>query len=566
MSEKNSKGLSISFRVDSGFLDHNNRVITAHNVDISRTADNVTYTKIDLPDFYERIFGEALAEYNAKQKRADRQIPDYYEHVKNSGKGKLFYEVVVQFGDLHDCGLGSENWNTAKSMLDNYMREFEQRNPNLKVFNAVMHLDESTPHLHIDFVPVAHKGQRGMPLKNSMSGALREQGFSSANRMENEWTAWSENERSVMEKILLKHGLRREDKNVHRPHLSVEDYKKAALEARNISEINAHITALKKKPEKELTSEDAVLLNNQNDFLRAEIMKRNETISDLSKCANAAFVPVIVYNPDKLQYIADGLARAKIPCVAESNTLYIPDYALETARAISRHYKPSANAPTIHEHIKLDIDRLVYSSNSFEDLLNRLKERGYEIKRGKYISVKAPSAERFVRLKTLGEEYLPKNLERRIAESGRFVDCVREKAQNANPVEKRFHCVILNVTTAVAQFQFEPKKSHKRRYYCFQNDERINYLSRQLLTIGEFGITSRDDIYAKAQELQHSVHIMRSRGDNPETEETNLKRINELIKAYEEIVEGNYIDNLIKAQKSREAVAQRIEKSPKYKR
>lgn len=315
-----------------------------------------------------------------------------------------------------------------------------------------------------------------------------------------------------------------------------------------------------------MTSEDAVLLNNQNDFLRAEIMKRNETISDLSKRANAAFVPVIVYNPDKLQYIADGLARAKIPFVAESNTLYIPDYALETARAISRHYKPSENASSIREHIKLDIDRLVYSSDRFEDLLARLKERGYEIKQGKYIAVKAPSAERFVRLKTLGEEYLPKNLERRIAESGRFVDCVREKAQTANPVEKRFHSVILNVTTAVTQFRFEPKKSHKRRYYCFQNDARINYLSEQLLTIGEFGITSRDDIYAKAQELQRTIHQMRSNGENSELEETNLKRINELIKSYEEIVEGNYIDNLIRAQKSREAAAQKTEKSPKHKR
>lgn len=295
-----------------------------------------------------------------------------------------------------------------------HMLDFEKRNPNLKVFNAVMHLDESTPHLHIDFVPVAHKGQRGMPLKNSMSGALREQGFSSANRMENEWTAWSESERSFMEQILLKHGLRREDKNVHRPHLSVEDFKKAAQEAAKISDINAHINTLKKKPEKELTSEDAVLLNNQNDFLRAEIMKRNETISDLSKRANAAFIPVIVYNPDKLQYISDGLARTKIPFVAESNTLYIPDYALETARAISRRYKPSENVTSIREQIKLDIDRLVYSSASVEDLLARLKERGYEIKQGKYISVKAPSAERFVRLKTLGEEYLPKNLERRI--------------------------------------------------------------------------------------------------------------------------------------------------------
>ena len=225
MSEKNPKGLSVSFRVDSGFLDHNNRVITAHNVDVSRTGDNVTYTKIDLHDFYERIFGEALAEYNAKQKRADREIHDYYEQVKKSKKVKLFYEVVVQFGDLHGCGVGSENWKTAQAMLDEYMQKFEKRNPNLKVFNAVMHLDEATPHLHIDFVPVAHKGQRGMPLKNSMSGALREQGFSSANRMENEWTAWSESERSFMEQILLKHSLRREDKNVHRPHLSVDDYK-----------------------------------------------------------------------------------------------------------------------------------------------------------------------------------------------------------------------------------------------------------------------------------------------------------------------------------------------------
>lgn len=384
--------------------------------------------------------------------------------------------------------------------------------------------------------------------------------------MENEWTAWSENERSVMEKILLKHGLRREDKNVHRPHLSVEDFKKAALEAWNINEINAHITALKKKPERELTSEDAVLLNNQNDFLRAEIMKRNETISDLSKRANAAFVPVIVYNPDKLQYIADGLAQAKIPFIAESNTLYIPDYALETARAISRHYKPSENVTSIREHIKLDIDRLIYSSDSFEDLLNRLKKRGYEIKRGKYISVKAPSAERFVRLKTLGEEYLPKNLEQRIAEKDMFTDRVRYEVQNANPVEKRFHSVILNVTTAVTQFRLEPKKNNARRYYCFQNDERINYLSQQLLTIGEFGITSRNDIYAKAQELQRTIHKMRSNNANSEAEEAALKRINELIKAYEAIVEGNYIDNLIKAQKSREVAAQRIEKSPKHKR
>ena len=556
MSEINSNGLSVSFRVDSGYLDHNNRVITAHNVDVSRTADNITYTKIDLRDFYQQVFGEAIMEYNLKQERPDREIHDYYEQVKKSKKVKLFYEVVVQFGDLHDCGVGSENWQTAQTMLDEYMREFEKRNPNLKVFNAVMHLDESTPHLHIDFVPVAHKGQRGMSLKNSMSGALREQGFSSSNKMQNEWTAWSESERSVMEQILLKHGLRREDRNVHRQHLPVEEYKRAAQEAESIRKINAHINELKKKPAEELTLEEAALINNQNDVMREKVTELRQQFEDMSKKAGADFVPVNIYSPDKLQYIADGLARAKIPCVVESNTLYVPDYALKTAQAIASHYKPDDKAPSIREMIKLDIDRLVYRTETLDDLLFRLQERGYEVKEGKYISVKHPSAERFVRLKNLGDEYLPKNLEQRIAEKDMFTDRVRYEAQNANSIEKRFHITILNVASAVKQFRLEPKKTDKRRYYFFQNDARINYLSEQLVTIGEFGLTSRDSIYAKAQELQRTIHQKRSQGDNPEEQEKALKRINTLIKAYEEIVEGNYIDNLIKAQQEEKQAAE----------
>ena len=106
--------------------------------------------------------------------------------------------------------------------------------------------------------------------------ALREQGFSSSNKMQNEWTAWSESERSVMEQILLKHGLRREDKNVHRQHMSVEDYKKAALKAEQINKLNAHINELKKKPVEELTPEEVTLIKNQNDFMRGEIINRNE--------------------------------------------------------------------------------------------------------------------------------------------------------------------------------------------------------------------------------------------------------------------------------------------------
>ena len=294
MSEQNSKSLSISFRVDDGYIDHNNRIKIASNVDPARISDNFIYTKIEIREFYRQIFGEALAEYNAKQKRADRQIPDYYEHIKKSGNAKLFYEVVVQFGDLHDCGVGSENWETAEQLLDEYMREFEKRNPNLKVFNAVMHLDESTPHLHIDFVPVAHKGQRGLSLKNSMSGALREQGFSSSNRLQNEWTAWSESERSEMEQILRRHGLSRNNKEIHREHLSIEEYKKAAKEYQEIKAVNAHINELKKKPDTELTGADAILLNNQNNVIRNAIAELQAKNAVLEKKANPWFVPVSI--------------------------------------------------------------------------------------------------------------------------------------------------------------------------------------------------------------------------------------------------------------------------------
>lgn len=540
--------MSISFRFDNGVLEHNNREIIAANVDPARINDNIIYTRVDLREFYRQLFDDSLAEYNSKQNRADRKITDYYEHIKNSGKGKLFYEVVVQFGDMQDCGLNSQNWKTAQTMLNEYMQEFEKRNPNLKVFNAVMHLDESTPHLHIDFVPVANKNRKGLQVKNSMSGALHEQGFSSSNKMQNEWTAWSESERSYMEDILHKHGLLRDDKNVHRGHLSVEKYKEFAHQAQNLQMIQNRITELKKKDEREYTPDEVVLIKNQNDFLRSEITKRNETISTLSKQAAADFIPVDFFSEDKLQYVADGLRRAKIPFVEENTTLHIPSYAMKTASAISSHFKPSEKMLSIREQVTLDIDRLVYSSESIDDLLNKLKKRGYEIKRGKYTAVKAPSAERFIRLKSLGDEYLTANLEKRIANRHVYIRKVSERMNRSCDIEKRVCTAILETTVAIRDFRITPKKSIQKKAYSFTNDYNLNYLVGQLQTIGEFGLNSRDSIYEKAQELQHTIHELRSHGENTDMQTSGLKRVKELIRAYEMVVEGNYFDNLIKAQ------------------
>lgn len=115
------------------------------------------------------LFDEALAEYNSRQTRSDRKIPDYYEHIRLGKKEKLFQEIIVMFGNSENCGVASENWEMAKQLLDEYMRDFEKRNPNLKVFNAVMHLDEATPHLHINFVPVCYGQRQGLSTPLSVS-------------------------------------------------------------------------------------------------------------------------------------------------------------------------------------------------------------------------------------------------------------------------------------------------------------------------------------------------------------------------------------------------------------
>ena len=324
MSEQNSKSLSVSFRVDDGVLGHNNREFIADNVDGERISDNITYVRRDIREVYDELFGKVLAEYNAKQRRNDRKIEDYYEHIKNGDRVKPFYEVVVQFGDVQTCGLKSGKWEDAKILLHEFMHDFEERNPNLKVFNAVMHLDEATPHLHIDFIPIAHNAKKGLPIKVSMKGALREQGFTATNRLQNEWAAWEESERKVMTEILRKHDLERDVKDIHREHYSVDEYKEYATQRTEIAKINSHINQLKKKSPAELTPDEVELIVNQNDFMRSEIQKRDEKISSLSRKLGAKFVAFEIYSEDKLQYVAVELEKANVPFVEESNALHIP--------------------------------------------------------------------------------------------------------------------------------------------------------------------------------------------------------------------------------------------------
>lgn len=200
------------------------------NIDGSKSSENIILVDKDIREAYREIFGEALDKYNAKQKRADRKIEDYCDHIKKSKNGeKLFYEDVVQWGSKDDFQ-NPQTRERAKEALVKYVEGFEERNPNLKLIGAYIHMDEASPHLHLDYVPVANGYSRGLETRNSLDKAMKQMGFQPENesRKNNATKLWKESERAVFGEICRGLGLEVEpERKSDRKSLTVEEYKDA---------------------------------------------------------------------------------------------------------------------------------------------------------------------------------------------------------------------------------------------------------------------------------------------------------------------------------------------------
>lgn len=178
-----------------------------------------------IQDVYKNLFGDALEKYNQKQKRNDRKIPDYYEKIRTSKQEKLFYEVIIQVGDFEDMNATSDNGKLAEKILDRYMQDFKIRNPNLYVFSAHLHMDEATPHLHIDFIPFSTNNARGLETKNSLKGALESQGFKGGTKQNSELNQWQDAEKEVVAKIMLEHNIEWDKRGGGQTHKTVDKFK-----------------------------------------------------------------------------------------------------------------------------------------------------------------------------------------------------------------------------------------------------------------------------------------------------------------------------------------------------
>ena len=277
---------TISFMTGKGSDNHNSRKFHAKNTDPERSCLNVEYCNENVKDVYHELFDEALAWYNEKQTRSDRRIDDYYEKIRSGKQEKPFHEIILQIGDKDNMGAKTENGQLAVKVLDKYMQDFQRRNPTLRVFSAYLHMDEATPHLHIDFVPYTTGSRRGINTRVSLKQALSALGFKGGTRRETELNQWVAYEKEQLAAVMLEHGIEWEKKGTHEKHLSVLDFEKKER-AKEVAELEQSISDGKERlSDIQIQHRKAVQeteqIRQKGEAIRQEVSELSET-SDLLK-------------------------------------------------------------------------------------------------------------------------------------------------------------------------------------------------------------------------------------------------------------------------------------------
>lgn len=287
---------TVSIAKGRGYLNHNDRSIdrvSEKSWDPELSRKNVICRNIPIEDAYEQLFGKALNEYNQRQidvNHPERQIKNYYDHISRSKQEKPFYEFVVAFGNMNDKN--TDIYPVLQRCLDEYITNFDERNPNFKVFQKIVHLDEKgIDHAHLDFIPVSTHNKRGLSVKNSFRGALKEMGYTGKTA----FLDWRQSEEKYMADILERHGLEFERGSGRDEHLNVRQYQAEAREINRLAQQKLKNMELPSIPEPEIktnpiTKSESVKLSKAEfdkikqviDYQQTQITSLEAQKSDLS--------------------------------------------------------------------------------------------------------------------------------------------------------------------------------------------------------------------------------------------------------------------------------------------
>ena len=381
---------TISFMTGKGSVNHNSRKFHAKNTDPERSCLNVEYCNENVKDVYHELFDEALARYNEKQTRSDRRIDDYYEKIRSGKQEKPFHEIILQIGDKDNMGAKTENGQLAAKVLDKYMWDFQRRNPTLRVFSAYLHMDEATPHLHIDFVPYTTGSKRGLDTRVSLKQALSALGFKGGTRRETELNQWVAYEKEQLAAVMLEHGIEWEKKGTHEKHLSVLDFEKKER-AKEVAELEQSISDEKERlSDIQIQHRKAVQeteqIRQKGEAIRQEVSELSETSDLLKKQATTLAEDKKKLLSDnvklekqqkKLQQDIEKIVQSKavmerhIHAYDEDEKWQLPELAvLMSAKA----YKDKKAFPLV-EKLKETIKALIIKCVQLAEQGNKLKEK-----------------------------------------------------------------------------------------------------------------------------------------------------------------------------------------------
>lgn len=360
---------------------------TPSHIDKARSSQNVVFYHKDLADAYEDIFGEYVAEYNAHQKRKDRKITNYLEKIKTSGNGeKPFYEDILQWGRMEDFK-SEENRQKAKKALLEYCASFEKRNPKLRLLGAYIHMDEASPHLHLDYIPVADGFKTGMKVRNSLDRAMKQMGFEpkgAEGKGNNATMLWKDHERAYFGTLCEKQGLVVEAEEKGRGvNLMPKEYKemKKELEAEVRTELRAELMGeLQTEVQAELEEKEQKARKSYTEYT----LKANAQMSYLNGCKKAT------ENIDESTY------KTVKPFMSKEEYYQVPKADFEALKSLSVSAKGEeavkdyieqeiarAEATVTHKNLREQLDDAISIARNLKKKLKEEKEKNEKLEEEK---------------------------------------------------------------------------------------------------------------------------------------------------------------------------------------
>lgn len=389
---------TISGMLGKGSVTHNTRAFSAKNVDRERSQDNVQFCHSNIKEVYHQLFDEALERYNSKQKRSDRRIDNYYEKIRRGKQEKLFHEVIFQIGNKDDMNVKSSEGQIAKKVLSEFMEQFQQRNSNLHVFSAHLHMDEETPHLHIDFVPYIRNSKRGLDTRVSLKGALAEQGFKGGTRGATEWNQWIEAEKQELSRVMERYDIQWKQLGTHNKHLSVLDFEKQERQ-KEVKQLEQIISGNKSElsgviSEKVKAEQMIKQIKQESKAVRQEIAGLSETNTLLKDQASTLTTEKrklqlenkkLEQKQEKLQQEIEKMANSKmvmernIHTYDEDKEWQLPEPgALMSAKAY-RDKKAVSLVEKLKERVKNLTIKCVHLMEEVKRLTDKVKKQEYQI-------------------------------------------------------------------------------------------------------------------------------------------------------------------------------------------